>query len=183
MSLSLFGGDFHMSIVLRINAILALVSFCLASGFVTAAGAEEPVRELPRSGTLSTTFQAGDEGIAVPAPWGAEESDMFDGGSTPVSGSVSRAMSGNEWIAKLFNNSGDRYSVDVEVVQYNDRQQTVKSDSFSTTLQPGQRMERTFQGRSNSHQAVLNLRSWRNLSQEQRDREAALEAVREEAAE
>jgi len=168
------------------KGLLACLAGCAAFAFCSVltfdqALADQSERELPKRGTLSATFQGGDEGIAVPSPWGAEESDMFTDGTTPVSGSVSRGMSGNEWVARLFNNSQDRFSVDVEVVQYNDRRQNVKSDSFSTTLQPGQRVERTFQARSNSHQAELNLRSWRNLSQEQRDREAALEAAREQA--
>jgi|GEM_PF-2876108 len=163
---------------------VAGATFVLSSGFFSfSVLAQESNRELPKQGSLSATFQGGDEGVAIPGPWGAEESDIFSEDKSPISGSVSRGMRGSEWVAKLFNNSQDRFSVDVEVVQYDDRERVVKRDSFSTTLSAGQSVERTFSARSNSHQGELNLRSWKNLSQQQRDREAARKAAEEQSAE
>lgn len=134
-------------------------------------------REIPRSGTLSSTVVAGGtESISVESNPGAEDVDIFTDQQAPITGSVFKSPSQSEWIARLFNNSESKYSVQVEVVQFDVNQKILKRDSFGITLNPGENSQRMISARANSQQATLNLKSARNLSPK-KDVEAESESI------
>ncbi len=122
---------------------------------------EDPYADLPPSGTLSTTRVAGAEGEAVDGPFGGI--NPFEENSNPITGSVYK-QGQDEWMVSVSNNTDDRFSVSLEVKQFNEQGGTVKRDSFSYTLKPGETRKRSLKSRANSTQAELNLKRWRNLS-------------------
>jgi hypothetical protein len=68
-------------------------------------------------------------------------------------------------MAKLFNNSKvETYTVDIEVVQRNDRGTVVKRDSFSMTLKPGATNNREVAAGVGVLEADLNLLRYKNIS-------------------
>jgi hypothetical protein len=132
---------------------------------------EKRQRELPKSGTLAGSLVSGYDSKAVDMPWGEEVGDKE---APPISGSVSR-VGPNQWVARIFNNTPDRYSVDLEVVQIGESGARVRSDYFSYTLKPGETAERPVRTGANVAQCTLNLRNWKNLSEITRERAAAAE--------
>ena len=72
---------------------------------------------------------------------------------------------------KVFNNSKDQYSVNLDVIQSDVSGATVKSDSYSYNLKPGRSEQRAVSAGIGARDAALNLRSYRNLSAERRKRE------------
>lgn len=128
------------------------------------AKAEKTATPLPKSGSLSVSTSGGQSGVSAPSPWG--DGDVI-GGSSPISGSVSR-VDGATWKLFIQNSSDDTYTANVEVVQKNDRGSRVKGDSFSYTLKPKAKESRTIASAVNASSAELNLRNWRNLSQEKK---------------
>ena len=109
-----------------IPLILATVCFAGVSS------AENAEKVLPKSGSLSSTVTGGYRGsMGVDVPWG--ENVLSEEPTSPITGSVSRVSPG-QWVMRVFNNSEDRYSVNLEVAQYNIRGAQIKGDSFSYTL-------------------------------------------------
>lgn len=146
----------------------SLCAVCvMLSASLAYAAPDAPKKELPRSGTLSGTSVSGTGGKSVDAPWGSE--DVINGGA-PISGSVSK-VSERQWNMRIFNNSEDTYSVDLEVAQLNERNTKVKSDHYSYTLRPKQTAERSISAYSNTKQCTLNLLSWKNLTEHKKDAE------------
>ena len=149
--------------------ILVVGAFCLASSLVQAETKEEKEKELPPSGTLSSSSSAGYGGHAVDAPWGA---DVISGGA-PVSGSISR-LGGNKWVMKVFNNSEeDKYSVDLKIVQTNNRGKQVKSDYYTYTLGPKKSAERTIRVNNSTQNCSLQLQSWKKIGGKKKKKEEA----------
>ena len=119
-------------------------------------------KDLPQSGTLSTTVQTGRAANVAPGPFGFEELGKSE--VSPITGSVSRAKPG-EWVVKVFNNSpSDTYSVDVEVLQRNDREVVVKRDAFSYTLKPNSSKEQPVSEGVGVRGAELKLSKYSNLT-------------------
>jgi hypothetical protein len=125
-------------------------------------------KQLPSSGSLSTSISTGAVDRKIPDVWGGVDSKD----EAPIAGSVSR-LNPSTWQMKVFNNSSDTYSANLGVVQRNSRGSVVKTDSFSYTLRPNQSESRTISAGLNATEAALDLRSFKNLSQKKRDAERA----------
>jgi hypothetical protein len=118
-------------------------------------------KALPKSGLLAVSSISG-AGTSV-------VSDVFDNGDIfgtelpPIAGSVSR-NGDSTWSFSVINNSTDRYSVNVDLVQKSESGATVKFGSYSYTLHPGQRDGEEVAAGVGARRAELNLRSYRNLT-------------------
>lgn len=132
-------------------------------GMVSTSSAQTvPDKNLPKSGSLSSTFVTGQRVGSVPEPFGFDELNRNE--ESPITGSVSRMKAG-EWQLKVFNNSrDDAYSVDVEVRQLNEALGVVKRDYFSYTLPPQGSKAQTISAAAGVKGAELNLSRWRNLT-------------------
>jgi hypothetical protein len=152
----------------QLSALLFAV--CL-SGLVcrTASAQLEDPSKLPPSGNLSTSLKSGAAEAEVPEPFGGE--DISGEGLAPITGSVSRVTQ-DSWSMKVFNNTKDEYSVDLDVFQLNMQGQTVKTDSFSYRLKPGTSEQEKISAGIGARDAELNLRRWKNVSEEKRKRAA-----------
>lgn len=122
---------------------------------------EEPKKELPKSGVLSSTYSGGATNVAADLPWGDEVGAKDP---SPVTGSISRAGE-RTWKVRLFNNSkGSPYSISVEAVQYAKNGNPVKRDSYSYSLRPGETKEVEVGAAAGVERAELKLLRWRDLS-------------------
>jgi hypothetical protein len=131
--------------------------------------AQEKEEELPKSGSLSTSISTRNRNsTSVAEPWGGVNIQGKD--ASPISGSVSKTQKG--YVARMFNNSEDTYSVSVRVVQLGKNDNTLKTDSFSMTLKPGQSMERPVSAAPGVFSADLKLENWRKLTDNKKKKEA-----------
>lgn len=141
------------------NIALALVVCFVVS---TARAEVKQDKDLPKRGSLSTSKMTGSVVNNVPAIFGEE--NPYETGTSPITGSVSK-VNNTTWIAKLFNNSKlETYSIDIEIVQRNDRGTVVKRDSFSMTLRPGATNSREVSAGVGVLEADLNLLRYKNIS-------------------
>ena len=122
---------------------------------------QEKKRELPQTGVLSGTGGGAAAGVAMEGPWGGTSLEGKDSGN-PIGGSVSR-LSDRDWVAKVANSSEDRYRVTVAVVQYDERNRRLKSDTFSLSLQPKETVERPFRANPSTSHSMLELKSWKRF--------------------
>ena len=152
------------------GSIFALIvcSTVATAAFVSSAEAQiQDPSKLPSSGNLSTSLKSGAASAEVPEPFGGD--DISGDQLAPITGSVSRATR-DSWSMKVFNNTQDEYSVDLDVFQLNMAGQTVKTDSYSYRLKPGSSEQEMISAGIGARDAELNLRHYRNLSQEKRKR-------------
>ncbi len=131
---------------------LVVFIFLLTGSSLCFAADKEP--SIPS--TLSGTYSGGNEGRAIDSGY-----DVFSQDPNPISGSVSKH--GNDLVVKVFNNSEDKYRVTFKLIQYGDRGNKVKSDSFSYTLDGGESRERTYKRRSTTKHEELKVENWRKL--------------------
>ena len=136
-----------------------------AEGGEKGEGAAEPKKKLPKSGTLSASVSSGGATNAIPGAWGADENGW--NGAAPITGSVSR-MNPSTWRMFVINESEDEYSVNLSVIQRDQRGTQVKSDSYSYTLKPRQSETRSVSSSTSAVSASLELRSFKNLSDKKR---------------
>lgn len=146
-----------------------VLSLSLAAS-ICSARAEEKEKELPKSGSLSVSSSGGGPGVSAPGGWG--DSDGLGAGGAPISGSVSR-INPSTWQLFVQNSSDDTYSVNLEVIQKDDRGSRVKVDSFSYNLKPHAQQRRSVSAASSAATGELNLRNWRNVSKQKADKEKA----------
>ena len=136
---------------------LAVVGHTVAETKVT------PDEDLPKSGTLSSTFLTGNSVSTVPEPFGFDE--LNRDAQSPITGSVSRAKKPGFWELKVFNNSKEAsYSVNVEVRQLDEALRVVKRDYFTYTLAPNTSKSEMIIDRGNTKGAELELTKYTNLS-------------------
>ncbi len=131
-------------------------------------------KDLPKSGTLSSTSQSGQAVTVVSEPFGFDDNNA--GAVSPITGSVSReGRSG--WRTKVFNNSTtDSYSVRVEVLQRNDRRTVVRRDAYTYTIPPKSVKTELVPEGVGVRGAELNLSEYKNLTAQRskkRDEDAA----------
>lgn len=117
-------------------------------------------KELTKSGVLSQTRSGGTAATEVDVPWGT---DVLKDKPAPISGSVSR-VGPRDWMLRVFNNTEDTYSASLEVVQMARGGNRLKSDHYSYTLKPKQKVERKFSTLQTVTDCSLNLTKWKNLS-------------------
>lgn len=115
---------------------------------------------LAKSGTLSSSIDAGFADTKAAEPWGG---DAIGAQAAPISGSVSR-LNQREWGLYILNESEDKYRLHVEVAQYSKTGRKIKGDSFSYTLKPGAKVQRTVRSAQGTQRADLKLKSWKNLT-------------------
>jgi hypothetical protein len=140
--------------------LLALSAQVVCFAGAQAEEAEKKSTPLPQSGSLSTSMQTGNVNNKIPDVWGGN--DPSGEKQPPVSGSVSR-KNADTWIMRVFNTSEDTYSVDLEVVQFNERGAKVKGDFMSYVLKPGVSKERELRAGLGAREAQLNLRRYRKF--------------------
>ncbi len=119
-------------------------------------------KALPKSGLLAVSSVSGAGTSVVSDVFGNE--DIFGTELPPIAGSVSR-RGDSAWSFSVVNNSTDRYSVNVDLVQKNESGATVKFGSYSYTLRPGQRDGDEVASGLGARRAELSLRSYRNLTE------------------
>jgi hypothetical protein len=129
-----------------------------------AADGDKKSAQLPHSG-LHTGL------LAVSSVSGASTSitgdviggeDIFGETKPPLSGSIARR--GEYWRFSVSNNSEERYTVNVDVIQKNDTLSRVAYASYSYTLKPGQSDGQEVRAALGAMRAELHLRSYRNLT-------------------
>lgn len=146
-------GKFLISLTL----LLSLWNTSVVAQEDTAPAAKK--KQLPKSGSLSSSGTLGTGDHAVGLPWG---SDAIRGGA-PVSGSVSKANE-KQWTLKLFNNSKDTYDVNLSVMQFNERKVRVKTDHYSYKLGPRAKTQRQVSSAIGAAFAELSLDSWKKTA-------------------
>lgn len=136
---------------------------CVAFGFVAVATAQvRKDKDLPKSGSLSSTRMTGQVSNAVPEPFGVVDPSGKE--ISPITGSVSR-INNDTWEMKVLNNSkSETYSVDVEVIQRDDGGRVVKKDAYTYNLQPESSNGRRVMSGLNVRQAELNLVKYKNVT-------------------
>jgi hypothetical protein len=148
----------------RVNAITLLgVSLFSQIGFAEDAMTTTKKRVLPKSGLLAVSSISGAGNRIVGDVFGGE--DIFGDQPPPIAGSVSRHGE-SAWRFSVINNSKDRYSINVDLIQKDETGSTVKFGSYSYTLNPGQSDgEEGIAAGLGARRAELNLRSYRNLTE------------------
>lgn len=150
----------------------SFVSFLIFALLISATGLtaeskdSKKERELPKSGVLSGTNTLHGGGSTVEGSWGG---DVLSQESPPVSGSISR--DGRSWVMRVFNNSEDKYSVDVEVVQQDKSGKKLKSDYYSLSLAPGEKTERKLSANARTENCFLKLNKWTKKELKKKDQE------------
>jgi hypothetical protein len=119
-------------------------------------------KPLPKSGLLAVSSISGAGTSVVGDVFGNQ--DIFGTELPPIAGSVSR-RGDSTWSFSVINNSTDRYSVNVDLVQKNETGAAVKFSSYSYTLRPGQRDGEEVAAGLGARRAELTLRSYRNLTE------------------
>ncbi len=148
----------------RLIALIVL-GVCLSSriGFAEDEKTATKKKSLPKSGLLAVSSISGAGNRIVGDVFGGE--DIFGDEAPPIAGSVSRHGESG-WRFSVINNSKDRYSVNVDLVQRDESGSTVKFGSYSYTLNPGQSDgEAGVAAGLGARRAELNLRSYRNLNE------------------
>lgn len=153
-----------LTVTTRPITSIAVCTSLLVSVANTASSDEQkkPERKLPKSGLLSVSSVSGASSSVTGDLFGGD--DLFGGERAPITGSVSRSGESN-WNFSVSNNSTDRYSINVDLIQKNELGSTVKFSSYSYTLRPGQSDGGSAQAGLNASKAELHLRSYRNLSE------------------
>jgi hypothetical protein len=145
-----------------ISCILATTCICLGVfAYAEDPKKVEPSRKPPKSGLLAVASVSGAGSRIVGEIFGDE--DIFSKELPVISGSISRRGE-SSWRFSVTNNSKDRYSVSVDLVQRNENGSTVKFSSYSYTLSPGHSDGEEVQSGLNARRAELRLRSYRNLT-------------------
>jgi len=145
-----------------ISCILAITCICLSvCAYAEDLKRIEPSKKLPKSGLLAVASVSGAGSRIVGEIFGEE--DIFSKELPVISGSVSR-HGDSAWRFSVTNNSKERYSVSVDLIQRNENGTTVKFSSYSYTLNPGHSDGEEVQSGLNARRAELNLRSYRSLT-------------------
>ncbi len=127
----------------------------------SASPTKDPLADLPKTGVLSEVGTGGG-GKGIPT-WTNESLDS-DAVSAPVTGSISRKGQKDWNLAVANNTEKDSFSVTVRVYQLNKSNSTVKSDTFSYSLKPGAREDRTVAGSGSAVGARVVLENIRRLN-------------------
>ncbi len=140
---------------------LFLIAFSVLSVHADETKRAESGKKLTKSGVLAVASVSGAGSRIVGEIFGEE--DIFSKELPVISGSVSRHGE-SAWRFSVTNNSKERYSVSVDLIQRNETGATVKFSSYSYTLHPGHSDGEDVQSGLNARRAELNLRSYRNLT-------------------
>ncbi|MEY4700687.1 MAG: hypothetical protein RL326_874 [Pseudomonadota bacterium] len=140
---------------------LATVVFAtLMSASIALADDAKPSK-LPKSGLLAVSSLSGAGNTVTTDAFGGE--DFTGADVAPITGSVSR-VGESSWVCKVFNNSKDEYSINVDLKQQDLNGSQVKFGSYSFRLKPGASDQITAEAGLNARRAELWLRSYKNLT-------------------
>jgi hypothetical protein len=117
--------------------------------------------KLPKSGLLAVSSLSGAGNTITSDAFGGE--DFTGANVAPITGSVSR-VGESSWVCKVFNNSSDEYSINVDLKQLDLDSHQVKFGSYSFRLKPGASDQITVEAGFNARRAELWLRSYKNLT-------------------
>ncbi|MFM1847568.1 MAG: hypothetical protein RL417_1042 [Pseudomonadota bacterium] len=150
----------------KIAAVFVIgLSLGALSGLNTPAADAAPTVEssenLPKSGDLAASLSGGYGSRELQEPWGGVDERGEE--SSPITGSISKKNS-REWVMRVFNNSDDPYSVQVQVNMYGRTGGKTKTDTYSYTLKSKSSTERSLLAPSGTEEARLALLSWKNLA-------------------
>jgi hypothetical protein len=133
---------------------------------------EDPYANLPKSGILSSNQLSGAQSKAFDGPFGVEE--PYDSTPPAIGGSMFRS-SPSQWVAKVSNNTEDKFSVSLEAQQLDLRGKVLKRDYFSVSLQPGESKERVISARSDAANASLKIKNWKVTRTKKKESEETAE--------
>jgi hypothetical protein len=150
---------------LLVGAMLIELSASIAQLATAEDAASKP---LPKSGLLAVSSVSGASTSVTGDLFGGE--DIFGDVKAPITGSISRRGE-DAWRFSVSNNSQDRYSVNIDVVQKNDSLSKVAFASYSYTLSPGQTAGQDVRAALGAMRAELHLRSYRNLTTKPKPKE------------
>lgn len=147
---------------------LVILTFCLflitssqaLAQANTPTAKDNPDKDLPKSGVLSSSYNAGGQKISAPIPWNKKGESA--GSEAPISGSVSQ-LSQKQWKMTVSNNSGDDFNVSLRLKQLGSHGETLKSDNFSFRLKAKSSENRVVSTASNSFDSELELLSWKRI--------------------
>jgi hypothetical protein len=118
----------------------------------------EQKKKLPSSGLLAVSSISGATSTTTGDIFGDE--DMFGKALPPLTGSVSR-KSEEMWSFRVTNNSEDKNSDNLDLIQKNEDGTTVKFGSYSYTLKAGQSDGQDVTSGLNASKGELYLRNYR----------------------
>ena len=140
--------------------LITIVFAAVLSVSVALAEDAKPAK-LPKSGLLAVSSLSGAGNTITSDAFGGE--DFTGANVAPITGSVSR-VGESSWVCKVFNNSSDEYSINVDLKQLDLDGHQVKFGSYSFRLKPGASDQITVEAGLNARRAELWLRSYRNLT-------------------
>ena len=152
-------------------SVIAVVTLALCSS--NSVEAQLPPAQktpLPKSGLLAASSMSGAANTQIGDTFG--DGDLTGKEIPPITGSVFRKGT-DRWAFRVVNNSKDIYSVNVDLIQRNLSGAQVKFESYSYTLKPGARDGEEVGSGLGTMKAELNLRSYRNISEERRKKALA----------
>ncbi len=140
--------------------LVTIVFAVLMSASVALADDAKPSK-LPKSGLLAVSSLSGAGNTVTTDAFGGE--DFTGADVAPITGSVSR-VGESSWVCKVFNNSKDEYSINVDLKQHDLNGSQVKFGSYSFRLKPSASDQITVESGFNARRAELWLRSYKNLT-------------------
>lgn len=121
-------------------------------------GGKKEKKDLPKTGVLALYMSSASTNVKAPLPWGGV--DASGDKPSPLTASILKREDG--WIIRIVNNSTDKgYSANFEFASYDAKGKKIKSDPFSYSLKPGERVERPSRGTENTAAAQVALTSWK----------------------
>lgn len=151
-------------------AVLVLCTFISAEE-------QKKKRELPKTGVLATTVLT--EGVEIPPVWGEDGS----GEKPPLGANVIKKDLGR-WEASLVNQSDtDTFYALISVEFKTKTGSSLGSHRFAFTLKPGEKVSRAVPGPQNADLSVVNLESWKNITEKAKKKESTKEDSNKEKAE
>jgi hypothetical protein len=153
-------------------ALIALAATVIAPPHISAwsepTSTNKQNSKLPKSGLLAVSSISGATSSTTGETFGGDT--LFDPELPPLSGSIYRKDERTVFFS-VTNNSTDRYSVNVDVLQKDQAGRTLKFSSYSHTLKAHESLQERALADRNASRFELFLRSYRNLSAEQRARQ------------
>ena len=141
----------------KVGGLVGSIIFCILVLLSLEVLAEEEIEDLPKTGTLASWRLLGETDIAVELPWGTE--DVIGKTPAPVTASIAR-LDRRNWIMRLFNNSDHHFRLSLEVLQFNDQGENLRSDYFTHNLRAGSSIDRRVPAVRHVVQIQVNLRDW-----------------------
>jgi len=116
--------------------------------------------KLPPSGLIAGSKTGEYGGTQIDGPWGGI--DTSGSKKDPITGSCAKSDPFN-WKVKVFNNTKDRYNVNLGLIQFDVRNRELKTDTFFAAIPAGQKMERVYAAHPDATQCAVKLNNWKMI--------------------